>query len=95
MDITKLEGVSQYLGKVLVPTTLCSYSSGQRRYLAFCRQTNLQPLQCKFAAHLATEGLTHQSIKLYLSAIRHFHIMAGRGDPFIGNAFPLLQYVLG
>ena len=25
--------------------------------------------------------------------MRYYHIIAGRGDPFIGSAFPLLQYV--
>ena len=49
---------------------------------------------CTFAAHLAKDGLSHQTIKLYLSAIRHYHILAGQGDPFAGDPFPLLQYVL-
>jgi hypothetical protein len=45
---------------------------------------------CKFAAHLATEGLTHQTMKSYLSGVQHFH----NGRSVIGNAFPLQQYVL-
>ena len=47
-----------------------------------------------FVSHLASEGLTHQTIKSYLSAIRYFHIIAGSGDPFCPGAFPRLQYVL-
>ena len=94
------ENVSLYLGKALAPSTLRSYGTGQRRYIAFCQDANFQllPLSehtlCIFVAHLASEGLTHQTIKSYLSALRHYHIMSGRGDPFIGSAFPLLQYVL-
>ena len=94
------ENVSLYLGKALAPSTLRSYGTGQRRYIAFCQDANFQPLPlsehtlCIFVAHLASEGLTHQTIKSYLSALRHYHIMSGRGDPFIGSAFPLLQYVL-
>lgn len=77
-----------------------AYGTGQRRYLRFCQDASFQPLPisehtlCMFAAHLAREGLTHQTIKMYLSAVRHYHIMAGQGDPFMGSAFPLLQYVL-
>ena len=89
-----------FLGKALAPSTLCSYGSGQRRYLNFCRDASFQPLPvsehtlCTFVAHLARERLTHQTIKTYLSAVRHYHIMAGQGAPFVGSAFPLLQYVL-
>ena len=47
-----------------------------------------------FVAHLGRQGLTHQTVKSYLSAIRHHHIMAGLSDPFSANAFLLLQYVI-
>ena len=68
--------------------------------MAFCSAVDISPLPlvehtlCMFVTYLARDGLTHQTIKSYLSAIRHFHILAGQGDPFIGNPFPLLQYVL-
>ena len=47
-----------------------------------------------FVAWLAKEGLAHQTIRSYLSAIRHFHILAGQGDPLVGDPYPMLQYVL-
>lgn len=47
-----------------------------------------------FVTYLASNGLSHQTIKAYLSAVRHYHILEGQGDPFLGNPFPLLQYVL-
>ena len=68
--------------------------------MAFCSAASISPLPlvehslCMFVTYLARDGLTHQTIKSYLSAIRHYHILAGQGDPFIGNPFPLLQYVL-
>ena len=68
--------------------------------MAFCSAANISPLPlvehtlCMFVTYLARDGLTHQTIKSYLSAIRHYHILAGRGDPFVRNPFPLLQYVL-
>ena len=49
---------------------------------------------CMFVIHLGAESQTYQTLKCYLSAIRHYSIMAGRGDPFGPGAFPVLQYVL-
>ena len=101
LDIPHLEeSVSFYLEKALAPSTLRTYSSGLHRYMVFCTAANLQPIPlaehtlCMFAAQLAKEGLTHQTIQSYLSAIRHFHIYSGQGDPFVAAPFPLLQYVL-
>ena len=45
-------------------------------------------------ASLAREGVRHTSIKCYLSAIRHLQISAGLPDPFAGNGWSRLQYVL-
>jgi len=101
LDIHQLEeSVSFFLGRALAPSTLRAYGSGQRRFLAFCSAANLEPSPlsertlCMFVAHLANEGLSHQTIKLYLSAIRHLHIVSGLGDPFVGDPFPRLQYVI-
>ena len=101
LDIPQLEdAVSSYLAGALAPATLRVYGSGRRRYMAFCSAADISPLPlvehalCMFVTYLARDGLTHQTIKSYLSAIRHYHILAGQGDPFIGNPFPLLQYVL-
>ena len=76
------------------------YSTGLRHYLHFCQQASIPPSPllehalCMLTAQMAREGLTHQTIKSYLSAVRHYSVMAGLGDPFMANAFPLLQYVL-
>ena len=94
------DNVSRYIGQALAPSTLRSYESGQRRYLKFCNDASLPlwPLTehslCLFVAHLGSEGLTHQTIKCYLSSIRFLSISTGRGDPFSPGALPLLQYVL-
>ena len=39
------------------------------------------------------EGLQHNSIKGYLSAIRRLQIVRGLGDPFVAS-WPLLEYTL-
>ena len=48
---------------------------------------------CEFVANTAKEGLKHQTIKSYLSAVRHLQILVGLGDPFSQN-MPMLEYVL-
>lgn len=47
-----------------------------------------------YVASLAREGLKHQTIKCYLSAIRHLQISASMPDPFRNANFPYLEYVL-
>ena len=66
----------------------------------FCRAADFPPMPlvdhslCIFGAYLAKEGLTQGTIKSYLSALHHYHILDSQGDPFAGDPFPLLQYVL-
>ena len=49
---------------------------------------------CMFVAQLGAESLLYQTIKCYLSAVRHYSIVGGQGDPFAPGALPVLQYVL-
>ena len=39
------------------------------------------------------DNLKHQTIKTYLSAVRHMHIVAGKGDSFRED-MPLLEYTM-
>lgn len=77
-------------------STLISYDSGKKRYLAFCNQFGLSPLPvceaylCRFVAILYSASLCYQTIRLYLSAVRHLQIVNGLPDP----SFPCLEYVL-
>lgn len=48
---------------------------------------------CLFAAFLGEDQLLHKTIKCYLSAVWHFHIMMGAPDPKISN-MPRLEQVL-
>ena len=80
-------------------STLASYESGKKRYLAFCAQLNLQPLPVDesrllhFVAYLFKASLCHQTIKSYLSAVRHLQISMGLPDPSL-SSFPRLNYAL-
>ena len=47
-----------------------------------------------FVGHLAQQGLSHQTIKVYLSAVRNLHVTAGLHQEFSGQLTPRLEMVL-
>ena len=47
-----------------------------------------------FVSYLAQQGLTHQSIKVYLSAVRNLHVSAGLHEQFSRQLTPRLELVL-
>lgn len=67
--------------------------------MEFCTSFRTHPLPasennlCMFASHLAHEGLSHQTIKSYLSAVKHLQIEMGLGDPSVAS-MPVLEHVL-
>lgn len=90
VDISGLETAVQGFysqGLALALATRRVYESAVRRFLTFCTSANLslypvsESTLCLFASHLATEGLKHQSIRGYLSGVRHFYISWGNPDP--------------
>ena len=91
--------VSFYFAKGLAPSTHKAYTSAQNRYLHFCSANNLQPLPLsetslsQFVTGLANSSLKHQTIKCYLSGVRHLQISAGLPDPFT-LPMPHLKLVL-
>lgn len=50
---------------------------------------------CQFCAFIADQGLSHQTIKCYLSAIRFHQIFSGFPDPGISNMVRLEQLLKG
>ena len=101
LDLKLLENDVQFFyAKGLAPSTLRSYKSGKDRYTNFCSQASIIPLPvsesklCLFVSHIAKKGLKHQTIKCYLSAIRHLQISNGFSDPFAGDPLPRLDYVM-
>lgn len=91
--------VQFYIKTALAPSTRRTYGTGERRYLQFCVAGAIAPLPtsesilCRYVAFLAKDNLKHQTIKTYLSAVRHMHIVAGKGDPFKED-MPLLEYTM-
>ena len=65
----------------------------------FCTQFNFTPLPvnetilCRFVAFLVSQSLSPQSIRSYLSAVRHLQVMSGLPDPLL-SSYPLLDYAL-
>ena len=82
----------QLLKADVAQPTARAYKSGYHRYSVFCHRAGLCPLPvlCLFVAFIAEEQLTHATIKSYLSAVRHMHVVQ---DPF-ASSHPQLQLAL-
>ena len=81
-------------------STASVYKSARTKYLSFCSHFCYQPFPlsepvvCSFAAFLADSSLSFRSIKVYISGIRHWQIASGLPEPFKGQVWPKLEYVL-
>ena len=93
------QSVQSLISRGVAPSTLSAYKSGKMRYLAFCTSHHLSPLPlcestlCHFISFLYLSSLSYQTIKLYLSSLRHMQIIHGLPDPSY-SSFPLLTYTL-
>ena len=91
--------MERYFHSALAPSSQRTYSSAQHRYINFCSSFSLTPLPlcehqiCQFASYLANQGLSHSTIKSYISAIRHLQISHGLPDPGIPD-MPKLEGVM-
>ena len=71
-----------------------------RRFDAFCTHFNItspfpvtEHLLCCFAAFLADQGLTPQTVKGYLAAVRNMQVSLGLPDPRDQSSLPMLKRV--
>lgn len=92
--------VQCYFRQGLAPTTQKTYGAALKRFHAFCVKYNVltpfpvsEQLLCCFAAHLADEGLSPQTGKSYLSAVRSMQISLGLPDPREQSSLPMLKRV--
>ena len=90
----------RYFQAGLASSTQRTYSSALRRFHAFCdnyRVFNPFPvtehLVCCFMAYLADQGLSPQTGKTYLAAIRSTQISLGLPDPREHSSLPILRRV--
>lgn len=102
MDVQELDqSVEFYFQNGLAGSTRKTYSSAKHRYAKFCSEKGFSPLPtsenllCRYVSSLANENISHNTIKCYLSAIRHLHIEQGFGDPNISEMARLEQVLKG
>ena len=87
-----------FFSKGLARSTVKTYSSGVRKYTAYCVSGESPSPHyggggSGFVASLAKEKLSYASIRTYLSLIRYRQIVCGHGDPAISQ-MSRLEYVL-
>ena len=97
MDVVTLGPVVQRLMQAgLAPSTQRTYAAGKKKFLTFCQESNITPLPVteskliNFVAYSVSKG---QTIKCYLSAVRHLQVTCGGGDPRV-ESMPLLELTL-
>ena len=72
-----------FLQKGLANSAKRCYESGQRQYFTFCDKVNFSPLPASedsialFISYLGSEKVSSKTIKSYLAAVRHLHILFG------------------
>ncbi len=88
LAITRLESLAAGLiYRSLAASTHRTYRTGQAAYLRFCESINVQGLPANeqllilFTADLS-QRIGHSSIRTYLAAVRHMHVVAGLNYPF-------------
>jgi hypothetical protein len=71
-----------------------------RRFCLFCERFGIstqfpvtEQLLCSFVAYLADEGLSPQTVKWYIAAVRNAQLSLGLPDPRETSAFPILKRV--
>ena len=84
----------------MASNTRVTYRAGIRRYINFCKATNRRILPTSertlvlFVTHLATGNISQATIKVYLSAVRHIHVLRGLHTSFSRQLTPRLQVIL-
>ena len=101
LDVSNIQSAVQlYFKQGLATTTQKSHQTGQKRYLTFCSELMKPPLPTTedillmFVSYLAQQGLTHATIRVYLSAVRNLHVQAGIHEQFAKQLSPRLELVL-
>ena len=101
LDISNLySAVSYYYSRGLANSTMRSYQAGQKHYLSFCSAAQRpaiptsEEMLMMFASYLAKGGLSHQTIKVYLSAVRNLHETKGQHSDYTAALTLCLKIVL-
>ena len=101
LDVTSLDSTVQFFcSKGIADTSQKTYRLGLRKFATFCSTYSITTpfpvsgdILCYFASYLAVQGLSPQTIKVYLSGIRHMQITIGLQDPKEFSSMPRLKLV--
>ena len=91
--------VQHYYSAALATSTKKTYKAAERRYLDFCNKFAITPLPtseatlCYFTACLGQQGISHNTIKTYLSGIQQIQITHGFNDLQMDHV-PRLRQIL-
>ena len=99
LDIGRVEKVlTDFYSFRLASATQKCYSAGQKRFLTFCVDSQLNPLPLSehtillFITHLGLDGLSLSTMKSYISAIRN--MLINNGLPNVNFYTPKVTLVL-
>ena len=90
----------QFITLGLAPTTRSTYSAGWKRFTSFCAEFGLLSTPASehtlllFVTSLAVSNLSYGTIKVYLSAVRHIHVLSGFHTDLNNQFTPRLQLAL-
>ena len=95
------QSVQFYCRQGIAESTQRTYKAGIKRFHAFCTHYQVynplpvtELLLCQFSAFLANQGLSPQTVKVYLAAIRNLQLSLGLPDPHDTSALPRLKLLL-
>ena len=94
------QSVQHYFQLGLAPSTQKVYQAAMKRFHSFCCKFSVfnpfpvtEHLLCSFIAYLADEGLSPQTCKSYLAAVRNMQISLGLPDLRDQSSWPILKRV--
>ena len=89
LDLAELDSlVHFYFREGLAASTRKTYEAGRKKFIQFCTEFNIsnplpvnQQMLCYYIVYLAKRNLSPATIKVYLSALRHYHIANDVPEP--------------
>ena len=88
-----------YFEAGIAPSTARTYNAGISKYVDLCSKLSVSPtptseqLLCRFVTSLARDNISHNTMKVYLAAVRQYHIQRGHVMPQI-DSMPKLSQIL-
>ena len=100
LDITLDPSVQFFCSKAIANSSQKTYQSALKKFATFCSTYSVttpfpvsEAILCYFSTYMACQGLSPQTIKVYLSGIRHMQMVIGLPDPKEFTSMPRLRMV--